>query len=574
MRRSKIAERARLARLEIENFGLIARASLDFSAGFTVCTGETGSGKTMLLGALGFVLGERSSSDVVGARGSRARVTLAVETDPFLRERFGEDGLEIEAGEPAIFSREMLAAGKSSARINGRLATTAQLRAYGEFLLDQVGQHEQQRLLSQPYQLDILDAFAGAPAAARRAAVRAAAQAADARAAELEAELGGAGRAQAELEFARFALADIDAAALAAGEEEALRERRAFLSNVERIATALAAAHEALAGGDGSAGEALGVAAAQLAPVARFGAELATLAATVAALQSDASDAAVALLRALDSTEFDAAELDAVTARLDVLERLKKKYGATVAAILEARERFAVTVGRETTRDEREAQLRSQLAEARETLAREARELSLLRAAAAEALRDRVARELAGLAMPAARFEAVLEPLARIGPSGAESAQFMLSPNSGEPLRPLARAASGGELSRVLLALVVVLADRRAGAALVFDEIDAGIGGATASAVGVRLGALALRGQVLCITHLAQIASWADRHYALRKREDRGSTVVEVVALAGQPALEEIARMLSGSTAAVALEHAEALVRDARASKALAKPGA
>ncbi|MBD5606352.1 MAG: DNA repair protein RecN, partial [Candidatus Eremiobacteraeota bacterium] len=216
----------------------------------------------------------------------------------------------------------------------------------------------------------------------------------------------------------------------------------------------------------------------------------------------------------------------------------------------------------------REAELRAQIAHAAERLAREARELTTLRAAAGRLLERRVPRELTALAMPAARFSAVLEPLGRIGPSGAERVEFTLSPNPGEPLRALARAASGGELSRVLLALVVVLADRRAGTALVFDEIDAGIGGATASAVGVRLGALALRGQVLCVTHLAQIASWADRHYALRKREERGMTVVDVVALEERPAVEEIARMLSGSTAAIALEHAQTLVRDVRASKA------
>ena len=241
MRRSKTAERVRLARLEIEDFGLIARASLDFSAGFTVCTGETGSGKTMLLGALSFVLGERSSVDVVRAGAARARVTLALDTDAPLRARFAEDGLDIEPGEPALLSREVLASGKSSARINGRLATTAQLRAYGETFLEQVGQHEQQRLLSQAYQLDILDGFAGDPALERRAAVRAAFEHAELLESELAALLGGAGRAQAELEFARFAAAEIAAAAIAPGEDDVLRERRAYLSNVERIRTALAA---------------------------------------------------------------------------------------------------------------------------------------------------------------------------------------------------------------------------------------------------------------------------------------------------------------------------------------------
>jgi DNA repair protein RecN (Recombination protein N) len=571
MLRSKTAERVRLARLEIEDFGLIARASLDFSTGFTVCTGETGSGKTMLLGALSFVLGERSSVDVVRAGAARARVTLALDTDAPLRARFADDGLDVDAGEPALLAREVLANGKSTARINGRFATTAQLRAYGESFLEQIGQHDQQRLLSQAYQLEILDSFAGEAALEGRAAVRAAYEHAELLEAELAALLGGAGRAQAELEFARYAHAEITAAAVTLGEDDVLRERRAYLANVERIRTALAAAHEVLAGGDGSASDALGSASALLAPVSRYDGELAALAETLAALQSDASDAAVRVLRALDATDADTGELDAATARLDLLERLKKKYGGTLAGVIEAGEGFRDVAMRETTRDEREAQLRAQVALASETLARAARELSELRTSAASILEQRVPRELGALAMPSARFSAVLEPLGRIGPSGAERVEFRLSPNPGEPLRALARAASGGELSRVLLALVVVLAGRRADTALVFDEIDAGIGGATASAVGMRLGALALRGQVLCVTHLAQIASWADRHYALRKREDRGATIVEVVPLEERPAVEEIARMLSGNTATIALEHAQTLVRDVRASKADAK---
>jgi DNA repair protein RecN (Recombination protein N) len=580
MRRSKIAEGARdaraphadqtrLARLEIENFGLIARAELDFSGGFTVCTGETGSGKTMLLGALAFVLGERSSADVVRGGAARARVTLAVEPDAALRARLAEDGYEIEPSEPTLLVREMLATGKSLARINGRLVSSGELRAYGDTLLERVGQHEQQRLLSQAYQLDLLDAFAGGEAQLRRAAVRAAHESLRCAEADLEALETGAGRAQAELEFARFALAEIEAAAPVAGEDDTLRERRAYLTNVERIRTALAGAHEALAASENSASDALGTAASLVGPIARYTPELTNLASALAALQSDASDAALALVRALEATELDTDELEAATARLDLLERLKKKYGGTLESVLATSVRYAETARVEATRDDREAELRARVAAGRATLQAEARELSLLRATAAAALGTAVAAELTGLAMPAARFAAELEPLGAIGPSGAERVEFSLAPNPGEPLRALARAASGGELSRVLLALVVVLADRRAAGALAFDEIDAGIGGATASAVGVRLGALARRGQVLCVTHLAQIASWADRHYVLRKREEGGATVVDVIALGDRPAVEEIARMLSGSTAAVALEHAQTLVRDARASKAL-----
>jgi DNA repair protein RecN (Recombination protein N) len=257
-----------------------------------------------------------------------------------------------------------------------------------------------------------------------------------------------------------------------------------------------------------------------------------------------------------------------VSARLDAIERLKKKYGGSLAAIRATRERLEETIEREATRDQREASLRGALAAERATLARAAAELTGFRVEAGRKLEARVAGELAGLAMPAARFAVNLEPAVEIGPGGAESALFALAPNAGEPLRPIARAASGGELSRVLLALAVVLAGERERTALIFDEIDAGIGGATASAVGVRLGALARASQVLCVTHLAQIASWADRHYALCKRDDGAATTIELVPLDDERAvLTEIARMLSGSPSGIALDHAEALVRGVRAEK-------
>ncbi len=561
----------RLARLEIEDFALIARASLEFSDGFTVCSGETGSGKTMLLGSLAFVLGERSSAEIVRAGATRARVTLAVDLDDALRTRLEAGGFD-DDDDTAILVREMLPTGKSSARINGRLATSGQLRALGECVLEAVGQHEQQRLLARAYQLDVLDAYAGEAALARRRAVREAHERLAAAGAALQALVENAGRALAELDFARFAAQEVDDAALVLDEDTSLRERRDYLINVEKIAAALASAHDALAGTDSGAIDGLGAAASSIAGVARFGATLEALAERLATVQSDANDAAIALARELDGTELDAGELEATTARLALLDGLKKKYGGSIAAVFETRARFEATIASEDARDDREATLRAARDAARENLERESAALSALRRVAATSLETRVATELAALAMPAARFAVAFDPLGEIAANGAESVEFALSANPGEPVRPLARAASGGELSRVLLALVVVLADRRERTALVFDEIDAGIGGATATAVGARIGALSRASQVLCVTHLAQIASWADRHYALRKRERDGATIVELVELVDRSAvLEEIARMLAGDTADVALEHAETLVRDVRGKKTRAK---
>jgi len=553
---------ARLARLAIEDFGLIARADLEFATGLTACTGETGSGKTMLLGALAFVLGERASSEDVRTGMPRARATLEVEPDATMRATFEDDGFDLDPGEPAIFVREVQTSGKSSARINGRPATAGQLRAYGALLLEAIGQHEHQRLLSRGYQTDLLDAFAGAEALALRASLVHEYERSNVLAGTLHEISAGSHRAQAEFDDARFAFDEIDAVAPVLGEDDALRERRDYLSNGERIAAALGGAHTALVDAEPAAVEALGAAAAALTSVARFSSSLESLSATLSALQSDANEAAAALARERERVDFDAAELDGTTARLDAIERLKKKHGGSIATILQARARFGTTIELGSDRGEREREARAALTQSRERLEHDAAELSKLRTRAARVLEKRLDAELAVLAMPAARFSVVLAPLGEPGPGGVESIEFALSPNPGEPVRSLARAASGGELSRLLLALTVVLAGERAESALVFDEIDAGIGGATAVAVGMRLGMLAQTSQVLCVTHLAQIAAWADRHYALRKRVENGVTFIDVVALEERSAvLAEIARMLSGSTNAAALRHAETLVR-------------
>jgi DNA repair protein RecN (Recombination protein N) len=558
-----------LRRIEIEDFGLIARADVDFAAGLSVFSGETGSGKTMLLGALGFVLGERSSPDMVRGGAARARVTLEVDPDEPLREAFSEAGFEVEPGEPVIFSRELQTSGKSSARINGRPATAAQLRETGARFADFVGQHEQQRLLSPAYQLELLDRYAGTKALSLRDSV----SASHARVAELQRELAvvaeSEGRGLAEVEFARFALGEIDAAAPQSGQDERLRERREYLANAERISEALASAHDTLAGAEGSAVTALGAAARTLGGISRYGGELSRLADSIAALQSEATDAAVEIARAADAVESDAAELETIGERLDAIDRLKKKYGPTIGDVLESRARFEGIVERYAGRDERRAALQLSLDAENVTLTSQSDDLGKLRVAAARKLESAVAEELRALAMPAARFAVNLERSEAIGLLGRERAEFALAPNPGEPLRPLARAASGGELSRLLLALVVVLADRRERTALIFDEIDAGVGGATANAVAQRLSALARDTQVVCVTHLAQIASWAERHYALVKRERRDATTIQVVALSERKAvLEELARMLSGKVEGIAIEHAETLLHDAQQRKA------
>ncbi|HVA38457.1 MAG TPA: DNA repair protein RecN [Candidatus Dormibacteraeota bacterium] len=550
-----------LRRLTIEDFGLIARAEIALGPGLTCLTGETGSGKSMVLGALSFVLGVRAASDVVRRDAARARVALELDGDA-IRTLLAEFGMEDDDGESVVISREIAAGGKSSARINGRPVAVGQLRAIGERVVEYVGQHEQQRLTEPAYQLELLDRYAGPPAAGERARVRAAYERAAQARRERRALEESEATALQQRDYAEFALGDIREARPGRGEDDALRARREYLGNVERIAEALRGAHRALTEGEGAAIDALGIAATDLGAIARFDDRLAALSDRARGLQAEAGELAIELADALEGTEFDPGELDAVTARLSLLDRLKKKYGGTLDGVLEAEAGFARTIASMESRGERLTALAGLSEEAAAELRAGCERLRRLRERAARALERGIAQELGDLAMGSARVAVAFheqEP----GPDGSERVELLLSSNKGEPLRPLAKTASGGELSRVLLALAVVTSER--GRVFVFDEIDAGIGGETARQVAIRLARLAAGGQVLCVTHLAQIAVYAAAHYVLGKRETRSSTTIEAEALeAGQAVVAEISRMLAGSAESDAgARHAEELLKEA-----------
>lgn len=549
-----------LLRLSIENVGLIVAAEVAFGDGLTVVTGETGSGKTMLLDALGLALGDRAESEMVRSGCERARVTLEIAPDAALRAKLADAGFVLAEDDDVIVQRELLASGRSQARINGTPASASQVRELIGPLVDVVSQHEAQRLLAPAYALELLDRFGGVESLALRDQVRRLYDEVAEKRARLEQLRDDGGRALARAEFARFALAEIDAAAIEDdGEDERLRTRRDVLANAERILAGLTIASGALED-DGGAVDALGAAETALGGLARYGGAFAELAGAAAALQSDANELAARLARERDAVELDPAELDAVGARLDALDGLKKKYGGSLAAVRAQRTAFAGEVADVEDRDQRLTSAQRELDESEGALLASAAALGAHRREAAEAIGGAVASELAALAMPAARLRIALDVLAVPGRTGAERAELRFAANPGEPERALARVASGGELSRVLLALVVVLADRRERTALVFDEIDAGIGGATASAVGARLARLAASGQVVCVTHLAQIASYGDAHVALRKRVVGGTTTIEAIALDDDARTGEVARMLSGDEQGVALEHAAELL--------------
>lgn len=550
-----------LRRLVVEDFELIARAELEPSKGLTAVTGETGSGKTMLLDAIDFVLGARSNADAVRKGAKRARVAAEFDADERARTLLREQGLDAD-DESLVIVRE-IADGKTSARVCGIPVTAGQLRALGRELAEIVGQHEAQRLLVPAQQLDALDRYGGDKLLAVRELVGETYrrhEKLEAALRELETE---AGKATADADYARFASREIADVAPLPGEDEALRERRDLLANAERIAAALQNAHDALVG-DAASGVAdlLGAASSALRALSRFGSDLHELAEAASALQSETGELAARISRRLESMAVEPGELESVGERLSALDRLKKKYGGSLEEVLAAKARFDELADRFEHSDEYRARLVAERDLARRELHDAAATLTAARKRAARACEKKIAEELAALAMPSARFEIAFDELPETGPRGGERCEFRLSANPGEPARALARSASGGELSRVMLALTVVLVDRSSQATLVFDEIDAGVGGATANAVGARLADLAHDLQVVCVTHLAQIAAYADRQIALRKREAKNATLIELVALDDRLRLEELARMLSGATTGVSLEHAKVLLRE------------
>ncbi len=554
-----------LKRLSVENYGLIERADVAFSEGATIFTGETGSGKTMLVGALSFALGARADLAMVRAGAARATVELVFEPDPALLQRLNDDGFALEAGEEAAILRELTPAGKSNLRLCGRSATASYVRELAPAVAEIVGQHEAQRLLVAAYHLEMVDRFAGDEALdARSQTANAYVRASELRDALAQSEANERNALQRS-DDARHAREEIAAAAPELGEDERLTARRRYLDNVERIAVALRGAHEALAGDERSAVSALGSAGAAVSSLHGVAPALEQIGQQLCALQSEANDLAATIAREIDATEYDPMELERINARLDLLDRLKRRYGGAIDAVLEHAREAERVVDEHERKDERTAEMTAALAAAERELVASADRLGALRRAAAKRLAERVRREFADLALASGTFEAVVEPLDAIGRSGAERVEFAFSANAGEAARPLAKIVSGGELSRVLLALVVALAEVRERTALVFDEIDAGIGGATAVAVGARIGRLAKSGQVICITHLAQLATWASCHYVLEKREHRGATTIGVREIAGATErANEIARMLSGEPHDTALRHARELLARAR----------
>jgi DNA repair protein RecN (Recombination protein N) len=528
-----------LTELRVEHLGIVEEVLVPMSTGMTAITGETGAGKTLLVDALDLLLGGRADPALVRAGAEEARV----------EGRFVVDDSEV------VLSRVVPGDGRSRAYANGRLATAGELAERGRVLVDLHGQHAHQSLIHAPEQRALLDRYAGAPA--ERALEQLRAARADVRRLEQDlAALGGDERARArEVDLLRYQLDEIDAAALHDDDEEArLAGEEELLADADAHRDALVIVQRELAG---PAEDALGAAVAALAGREPFE----SLATRARALQAEVAELAHDARVATEGIAADPARLAAVRERRQAIRDLCRKYGATIPDVRayaeEARARLEELEGR----DARAAAIERERAAADETATTAATFLTKARTAAARPLGEAVTERLRELAMPNATFSVRVEPAAP-SDDGSDEVTFLLAPNPGEPPRPLARAASGGELSRAMLALRVVLSE--APPTLVFDEIDAGIGGEAGVAVGRSLASLGGRHQVLCVTHLAQVAAFADAHIVVSKREVGGRTIATATLVDGPERVAELSRMLSGDgSSTTARRHARELLKRA-----------
>ncbi len=560
-----------LRELRIRNFAVVENVTVVFAPGLNVLTGETGAGKSILIDALLLLRGARAQTDVIRADAEAATVEAVFDLpkDGRAAAVLGEAGLAAEDGE-VVIRRELTRAGRHRAFVNDSPVTVALLERLGEHLVDVHGQHEHQRLLEPLRQLEVVDRFADVDELGERVSglfekFRAAGD-------EVE-RTRGAERDRAQREdLLRFQVSELDASRLRIGEEEELRAERRRLQHAERFAAGLAEVSSLLDADAQSVRSGLARAMRVLGDLGRLDPAFGAAGEGLEAARIHV-DEALATLRGLrDGLVDEPGRLEAIDDRLDALARLKRKYGDSEASMLRHRDEAAAELERLARHDEVLAAQERTVAELDAELAAAAEDLSQRRAAAATRLAARAEKQLRVLGMERAMFRIAIEraPAARVSARGLDTVEFRLSTNPGEELRPLARVASGGELSRTMLALEAVLARADRVPTLVFDEVDAGIGARVAAIVGETLAASAHGRQVLCVTHLAPIAALAQHHLLVTKSVRAGRTRAAVAALSDDERVVEIARMLGGERgSATALRHARELLGGRRQGRSV-----
>lgn len=558
-----------LALLHIENIAVISEADIVFDRGFNVLTGETGAGKSIVIDSIGAIMGERTSRDLIRTGAKTARVSAVFRDLPRLK-WLEEQGIEPDENGELLLERAIQADGKNICRANGRPLLVTQLRELGCRLLNIHGQHDGQQLLDEECHLDYLDSFGGLdPVRAEFTQLYGVVR-------NIRQELNRIQMNDAEkarrIDTLTYQIEELERADLQSGEEEELTARRDILRNAERLTNAIDGAWQALTGGDDSDGvvSLLMSAQSELAQGGRYSEELARLSKLAEELRYSADDLAEQVRDVRSSLDFYPGELDEIENRLDILYRIKKKYGSSVKDMLEYLARCRKELDEIQFSEDHIANLEQKLKKALEDASCKGKMLSGERKTVAEQLAVRIQSELTQLDMPKVRFQvefAVKDCQDGMDDTGMDVVRFLMSANVGEDLKPINKVASGGELARIMLALKNVLAENDQVTTMVFDEVDTGVSGRAAGKVAQKLFQVSRGKQVLCVTHLPQIAAMGDVHFSVEKGERDGRTFTSVERLERSRRREELARLSGGTPTQTMLDGAEELLAAAEQFK-------
>ena len=547
-----------LSLLHIENIAVIERADISFDQGFNVLTGETGAGKSIVIDAISAILGERAYRDMIRT-GTNAASVRAVFTDVPELSWFADNGVEYDP--ETVIQRQIYLDGKNICRVNGSLVSVSILRKLGIQLINIHGQHDSASLFDEDNHLTFLDAFGDNEILRSDYAEK------YAEVAKLRRQIDGMTMDESEklrrMETLKYQIAEIEKADLEAGEDEALEARRKILQNAEKLSDGMEEAVACLYGDDDSDGAAGLLAQAEhaLARLSRFTDAYAQLHEKVADLMYQVQDAAEEVRDARDDLSYSADELEEIESRLDVIHKLRRKYGVTCADILDYLDKAKKELDEIVFADDHLERRKKKLAKAEKTAWDAALTLRQNRKATAEAMSQRILTELAQLDMPRVQFSCEFTELELTG-NGADAVAFYMSANAGEALKPLSKVASGGELARIMLAMKNVLAERDQVNTLIFDEVDTGVSGRAAQEVAEKLRSVAAHKQVLCVTHLPQLAALANTHLLIAKSERDGRTYTTVTPLDIEGRKKELARIIGGTNITeTTLKSAEEMLR-------------
>ena len=541
-----------LEHLHIRNVALIKESEISFGDGLNILTGETGAGKSMIIDSLQFALGGRAGKDFLrhGEKQAAVEALFSVQSQA-LTEKLAENGIAPEEDGTLLITRTLSEAGKSVCRINGSTVTVGMLKEIAEDMIDIYGQHEHQSLLNPVKHIRLLDRFCGAGFGEAMEEYKNSRQ----RLKDLEKQLtiliGDESQREQRMDMLLFQKEEIEAAELQEGEEDALLEQKKRLSSMERLIRLTGESVTLLYDGDDrapSACDQLGDALAKLQEAAEYDAALSPLADALADGYAAVEDCARELKREAEEQEADPEELERIEERLQLFYKLKRKYGGSIEAVLEFYEKAVQELEFLSNSSEKAAELSAKKAAEEKRLSALAEALTARRRATAEQVEEQIETALHDMEMKHARFHIQIEEKADWGADGKDKVEFLISANAGEPLKPLAKIASGGEMSRVMLALKTVLVDADEIGTFIFDEIDTGVSGRTARRVGEKMRFLGGKRQLLCITHLPQIAAMADNHFLIEKESDAGETVTRVTALDEEGAVREVARLMNDVT--------------------------